>query len=236
MRGEAEIHGHSTPHASPLTPHSPVGLLGGTFDPIHFGHLRLAEEMADALGLAQVRFLPAGTPPHRNAPRMPAAHRVEMTRRAIAGNPRFVLDTRDAERDGPCYTVDTLTSLRRELGDPCPLVLLLGTDAFLGLTTWHRWKELFDLAHLAVAHRPGFPAESWEDALAGPLLREFQARRTDDNAVLAGSPAGRVLVRPMTALDIAATTIRRHIAGGDSVRYLTPDAVIDYIRFHGLYR
>ncbi|HMA11917.1 MAG TPA: nicotinate (nicotinamide) nucleotide adenylyltransferase, partial [Steroidobacteraceae bacterium] len=123
----------------------PIGIFGGTFDPIHFGHLRLAEEMAEAIGLDRVLFIPAGQPPHRGAPRTAAAHRLEMVRRAVAGNPRFEADAREVNRLRPSYTVDTLNELRAELGNERPLWLLLGADAFLGLPSWHEWRRLFEL-------------------------------------------------------------------------------------------
>ena len=133
------------PHPSPLTPHAPIGVMGGTFDPVHVGHLRLAEEMAEAIGLERVLFIPAGQPPHRGVPRTASLHRLEMARRAIAGNPRFVVDAREVQRPRPSYTVDTLTALRAELGKEQPLWLLLGADAFLELPTWHDWRQLFEL-------------------------------------------------------------------------------------------
>src|SRR5512135_3507350 len=134
---------------------TPIGVFGGTFDPIHFGHLRLAEEMADALGLERVLFIPAGQPPHRGAPRTAALHRLEMARHAVAGNPRFAVDAREVASPRPSYTVDTLDTLRAELGADRTLWLLLGADAFLDLASWHEWRRLFSLANIAVAARPG---------------------------------------------------------------------------------
>ncbi|HEV7800113.1 MAG TPA: nicotinate (nicotinamide) nucleotide adenylyltransferase, partial [Burkholderiales bacterium] len=128
----------------------PIGIFGGTFDPIHYGHLRLAEELAEAAKLGEVRFVPSGTPPHRARPGADAHHRVEMARLATAGNPRFVVDDRETQRAGPGYTYDTLTELRQQVGKQRPLALLLGADAFLDLATWHRWHQLFDLAHIVV--------------------------------------------------------------------------------------
>lgn len=221
----------SAPHASRLTP-SPIGVFGGTFDPVHIGHLRLAEEMADAIGLARVRFVPAGQPPHRGAPRIAAGHRLEMTRRAVAGNPRFVVDDREIRRDAPSYTVDTLAALRAELGETQPIWLLLGADAFLGLPGWHDWTRLFALAHVAVAERPGAPVMQ-SDALPEALRAEVAARQMVDGS--AAGPAGSVLLRRMTPLGISATAIRDALARGRSVRYLLPDAVLDYIQENRLY-
>src|SRR3989338_9399344 len=132
---------------------APVGILGGTFDPIHYGHLRLAREIAGKLQLGEVRFVPSGIPPHRTAPDASVADRLAMVRLAVAGNPLFTVDDRETGKTGPGYTVDTLTALRAETGPGQSLVLLLGADAFLDLATWSRWHQLFDLAHVAVAYR-----------------------------------------------------------------------------------
>ena len=210
----------------------PIGIFGGTFDPIHLGHLRLAEEMAESIGLDRVLFIPAGQPPHRGMPHIAATHRLEMVCRAIAGNPRFVADAREVNRPCPSYTVDTLTALRGELGNEQPLWLLLGADAFLGLPGWHEWRRLFDLAHIAVAARPGARLLQ-ADAMPEALKQELAQRQV--NAVSAASAAGSVLLRQMTPLDISATVIRDILARHGSVRYLLPDAVLDYINEHQLY-
>jgi nicotinate-nucleotide adenylyltransferase len=208
-----------------------IGIFGGTFDPIHFGHLRLAEELASALRLAEVRFIPAGQPPHRVSPRTDAAHRLEMTRLAITGNPRFVLDDREILEPRASYTFDTLTSLRQELGRDLSFWLLMGADAFLGLTSWKNWQQLFDLAHIAVAHRPGYRLPQ-SDALPDALQRELQQRSC---ATLPDTPAGSVFLKSVTALDISATAIRQHLSSGTGARYLVPDSVLDYIQQHNLY-
>jgi nicotinate-nucleotide adenylyltransferase len=221
----------STPQ---LSGSAPVGLLGGTFDPIHFGHLRLAQELGDALGLACVRFIPTGTPPHRNPPQVSGAHRLQMVRIAIAGNALFEADDREIRRDAISYTYDTLTELRDELGER-PLCLLMGADAFATLTTWHRWQELFDLAHVVIAHRPGFRLQELQGALPAPLRKIYLQR-------LAGAPvalranAGSILAREITALDISATHIRAMLAQGSSPRYLVPDTVLEYIDHNHLYK
>ena len=210
----------------------PIGVMGGTFDPIHFGHLRLAEEMAEGLGLERVLFIPAGQPPHRGAPRTAAAHRLEMVRRAVVGNPRFAVDAREVQSPRPSYTVDTLTTLRAELGEEQPLWLLLGSDAFLELPTWHEWRQLFDLAHIAVAARPGARLLQ-SDAMPEILKKEVSQRQPTDGPV--SGPAGSVLLRQTTPLDISATAIRDTLARHGSARYLLPDAVLDYIYEHQLY-
>ena len=211
-----------------------LGVLGGTFDPIHFGHLRLAQELADALGLGRVRFIPTGTPPHRDSPQVNGTHRLQMVRIAIAGNPLFDADDREIHRKGISYTYDTLTELRNEHADR-PLCLLMGTDAFAALATWHRWQELFDLAHVVIAYRPGFRFEELEDALPAPLRKIYRQRRGGAPALLRAS-AGSILTREIPALDISATNIRALLAQGSSARYLVPDAVLEYIEKHNLYK
>jgi nicotinate-nucleotide adenylyltransferase len=214
---------------------APVGILGGTFDPIHFGHLRLAEEVAQTLRLSEVRFVPSGTPPHRAAPRTPTLHRLAMVRLAASGNQLFKVDEREVRRTGPAYTFDTLTEIRAEIGASVPLVLMVGADAFLDFAAWHRWHELFGLAHVAVAHRPGFPVERWRDSMPQPLAREHDARRMQQPLAVHLAPAGGIVVIPFTALDISATAIRELVKTGGSPRYLLPDPVLDYIRSEGLY-
>jgi len=215
---------------------SPIGILGGTFDPIHFGHLRLAQEALEQCGLAAVRFIPAGTPPHRNAPLASAQHRLTMTRLALRGNSAFRLDEREIDRTSPCYTVDTLTALRSELGPAQPLFLLMGGDAFLQLHTWHDWKMLFLLAHIVVMQRAGGPplGNAMSHAAAA-LQAEYRARLAPAPSALREAPAGSVLVVDMPALEISATDIRRRCSEGRSIRYLLPDAVTDYIQTHRLY-
>ncbi len=214
---------------------APIGILGGTFDPVHYGHLRLAQELAEAMRMAEVRIVPSGTPPHRAAPQVTAEQRLEMVRLATAGNPLFMVDDREVRRSGPGYSVDTLTELRREAGGTRPLCMLLGADAFLELATWHRWRELFGLAHLVVAHRPGFPPESWPERMPQPLAREYEARLLHQPFAVHLSPAGGIATQAIAALDISGSMIRDSLARGVSPRYLLPDPVLDYIRSHNLY-
>ncbi len=212
----------------------PIGILGGTFDPIHYGHLRLAEEMLEQAQLSEIRFIPTGTPPHRDAPRAGASHRLEMVRLALNGRKGFVLDDREVHRHDPCYTVDTLTALRAELGADLPLCLLMGGDAFLQLDTWHEWERLFELAHIIVGHRPGFPIDERMNEAKPALQRHFLSRRREAGA-LRDSPSGAVVVLSIPALDISATDLRQRITQHRSIRYLLPDSVADYIQLHHLY-
>lgn len=214
----------------------PIGILGGTFDPIHAAHLRLAEEVAEACRLEFVRFIPAAVPPHRATPLVTPDDRLQMTRLAIADNPRFTCDDCELNRSGPSYTFDTLTELRREFGATRPICVILGADAFLDLATWHRWHDLFALAHLAVAHRPGFPVDSWAARMPQPLAREYEARRLMQPLATHWAPAGGIATIAITPLDISATRIRDGLRVGRSQRYLIPDSVLDYIQARGLYK
>jgi nicotinate-nucleotide adenylyltransferase len=218
----------------PPSPNSsePLGLLGGTFDPIHFGHLRLAEECADSLRLSEIRLLPAAKPWQRSGLISSVEHRLEMVRLGVEGNPRLRLDPREAERIGPTYTVDTLASLRAELGETRPLVWIVGSDQFLNLPTWHRWQKLFELAHIAVARRANEPFDLGE--LPPALAAMVTNRLTNDKSALA-EPAGRVFSIEMTPLKISSSQIRTLIRTRQSPRYLLPQAVCDYIMQHGLY-
>lgn len=212
----------------------PLGIFGGTFDPVHLGHLRLAEEARCQLGLAQVLWIPAGQPPHRQAPNVKPSDRLAMVRMATADNPGFGVDEAEVAAAVPSYTILTLERLRRLHGPARPLVLLLGADAFAGLPSWHRWQELTQLAHIAIAHRPGFPIV--EANLPPPLAALFATCRREDPACLQGASAGSMVTFAMTQLAISATQIRRLLSGHASPRYLLPDPVLDYIRNHHLYR
>ena len=202
----------------------PLGLFGGTFDPIHYGHLRTAFELLLALRLQQVRFLPTGNPPHREQTLADAEQRLEMVRVAVAGQPGFTVDDREVRRSGLSYSVDTLTELRAEFPQR-PLCLLLGMDAFLGLPHWHRWRDIFDLAHVVVAHRPG-----WKAPTQGPLGELMVDRGTGAIRDLHDALAGRIFVHAVTQLEISSTELRQVILGGGDTRYLVPDSVRDLLR------
>ena len=209
-----------------------LGIFGGTFDPVHFGHLRLAEEARHQLGLGQVLWIPAGQPPLRERPGTLATDRLAMVARAIADNSGFALDPTEALAEVPSYTFDSLNRLRQLHGSQRPLVLLLGADAFIRLEQWYRWSELLDLAHIAVATRPGHAQKLGASATA--LDTEFLARRSPPDEYKQ-QPAGHIIPFTITALDISATALRRQLAKGIAPRYLAPDAVLDYIHQHQLY-
>jgi len=203
-----------------------IGIFGGTFDPIHFGHLRPAQEALQQLALAELRFIPAAQPPHRPAPVASAAQRLAMVELAIRGLPGFRVDDRELRRGGLSYTVLTLESLRAELGN-MPLCLLIGADQFRSFETWHRWQEIPDLAHLAVLNRPG--------TTASVLPAWARGRTCADVRDLREAPAGRLAFLPVSPQDISATRIRAAFARGASVQELLPEAVLDYIRANQVY-
>jgi len=207
----------------------PIGVFGGTFDPIHCGHLRTAFELWQELHLAEVRFLPTGSPPHRDQLYASAELRLKMVRAAVADQSGFVVDDREVRRSGLSYSVDTLTELRAEYPERS-LCLLLGMDAFLGLPHWHRWRELLTLAHIVVAHRPG-----WRAPTTGPLGEVMVDHGTGSVRTLHEERAGRLYVRAVTQLEISSTELRALIVGGRDPRYLVPDAVRQIILDTGCY-
>jgi nicotinate-nucleotide adenylyltransferase len=202
----------------------PIGLFGGTFDPLHYGHLRTAFELWQMLRLAEVRFMPTGSPPHREEPLAPAQLRLEMVRAAVADQPAFVVDDREVRRAGVSYSVDTLTELRAE-NPGRSLCLILGMDAFLGLPNWHRWRDLLDLAHVIVAHRPG-----WRAPTMGPLGEVMVDRGTGSVRDLHEQLGGRIYVHAVTQLEISSTDLRQLIAQGRDPRYIVPEEVRRIIR------
>lgn len=206
-----------------------VGIFGGTFDPVHNAHLRVAMDVLEMAPLEAVRLIPAHVPPHRATPTVDAAQRLTMLRLAVANEPRMLVDARELERDGPSYMVDTLHSLRADFPD-CHLCLMLGTDSFRSLSRWHRWTELGEYAHIVEMQRPE-PGAPMDDALAQWL----RGRETAEWDRLRDTPAGLVLTQPVTPLGISATDIRQRIGAGRSGRYLVPDPVWDHIREYGLY-
>lgn len=207
----------------------PLGIFGGTFDPIHFGHLRTAFELLGALRLGEMRFVPAGSPPHRDTPLADASLRLSLVAAAIADQPGFAIDDREVRRTGPSYMVLTLRELRAEFPSR-PLCLVLGMDAFLGLPQWYEWRELLDLSHVVVAHRPG-----WRAPADGPLGELLATRRTDRVDDLHEAPFGRIYIHAVTQLEISSTELRSLLAAGQDPRYLVPEAVREAIRTTGCY-
>lgn len=211
-----------------------VGILGGTFDPVHLAHLALARAALERLGIGRVLWIPAGRPPHRAPPHAAAEDRLAMVRAAIAGEARFAIDASEAHSAAPSYTVDTLERLRRELGPQRPLVLLMGADAFRGLGKWHRWEDIPRLAHIAVATRPGYPLAAFDAPLAD-LYGRCRLARPD----FSSEPAGGIHPFELVAGTVSATEVRALVAAGapdGKLLELLPAPVLDYIRQHHLYR
>jgi len=206
----------------------PIGILGGTFDPIHFGHLRPALDVAEQLGLANIRLIPSARPPHRTQPEASPEQRLAMLHLAIKNTEHFVVDDRELHRQGESYTVDTLLSLRQEFPET-PLFLLIGMDAFLDIQTWHQWQRLITLAHIVVMQRPG---ESMSMSLDLDSWYQQHLASQDDRSFL----AGKIWPLEVTQLAISATHIRLTIAQGLSPQFLLPDAVAQYIEQIGLYQ
>ena len=197
---------------------NPIGIFGGTFDPIHYGHLRTAFEVLQALSLEEVRFIPCGDPPHRGITFADASIRLRMESQT-----GFVVDDREITRDGPSYTVDTLASVRGEFPGRS-LCLIVGMDAFLGLPTWHRWDEILDFAHMVVAHRPG-----WQVPVEGTLGHLLGQHRVQSIEHIHREEHGSIYVHAVTQLEIASTEIRDIVAAGRDPRFLMPDVVRDAI-------
>jgi len=206
-----------------------TAIFGGTFDPVHYGHLRAAAEVCEKLAVDDFRLLPAGIPPHRDHTGAEAYHRLAMLELALAPYPDLTVDEREVRRDGPSYMVETLASIRREVGRR-PIIFCLGQDAANQLSGWHRWRELLDLAHLVVMKRPrSRPKYSGDVA---DIMRE---RRVLGPSRLMEAPAGRVCQVGVTQLAISSTDIRARLAAGRDPRFLLPSTVLAYIRKHGLY-
>lgn len=200
-----------------------IGILGGTFDPIHYGHLRTALDVQQTLGLEEIRLIPLRDPPHRAHPTLSPPHRLALLHAAVDDNPLFRVDSRELERAGKSYTLTTLQSLKSEQPQDT-FCLLLGSDAFNGFHTWHCPDEILGLAHLVVMQRPGEPEPA-----------HYAERITHDPVTLQQQTAGLILPLPVTQLEISATRIRELLRQGRSPRYLLPDAVLELIRQHQLY-
>jgi len=209
-----------------------IGIFGGTFDPVHFGHLRSALDVKQALGLREMRLIPAFQPPHRETPEANPGQRLTMLRAAVGNEPDLLVDICEMQREGESFMVDTLAVLREEVGDE-PLCLVLGADAFLQLDSWHQWENILQLAHIVVTHRPG-----WElnvDNANADIQQLWRESHTIDFTDLETQPAGKIVSLAVTPLDISATKIRALVAAGNSPRYLVPDSVWNLIRMHGIY-
>lgn len=213
---------------------APVGVFGGTFDPIHNAHLRLVEEARRLLGLDHVVLVPAGNPRHREQPVASAERRLSMVRLAVAGKSWLQVDDGEIGSASPSYTVPTLHRLRQAYGAERPLVLLLGSDAFRGLAGWRSWRELFALAHIAVATRPGHALDA--GALPPALRDEYQQRLRQEPGCLATASAGWIMPFTMPPMELSSTAIRAALGRNEKPRDLLPPAVLEYIVRNQLYQ
>lgn len=209
----------------------PIVILGGTFDPVHNGHLRSAIEVAEFLGVSRVRLIPANIPVHRAEPDCSAAQRLQMLKLATENESLLEVDDREQVRGGPSYMVETLATLRHEIGDG-PIILVMGMDAFLDLTGWYQWQRISGLAHLLLLERPG---TAQQDSMGTELRQLLESRQVKTRETLLTEPCGSVLTVCLAQLDISASRIRNAVRDGKSIRYLVPEPVFDYIRDHGIY-
>jgi nicotinate-nucleotide adenylyltransferase len=206
-----------------------IGILGGTFDPIHFGHLRSALELRQALDLAHVRLIPCYQPVHRKFPLASPEQRLAMVRKAIDNEPALLADNCEIQRKVPSYTIDTLEHLQKKLPHT-PLCLIMGIDALLNFPSWHRWEDILKHAHLVIAHRPNYQLP--HTGIVAELLKQRLKKKPES---LHNNLAGNILLHPVTPLEISATDIRKQIAMGGNPRYLLPNSVYKYIQQHGVY-
>lgn len=207
----------------------PIGILGGTFDPIHFGHLRTALELQQELHFAEVRLVPCYQPVHRKQPMASPEHRLAMARLAVESEALLQVDACEIERKGPSYTIDTLITLREALPHT-PLCLIMGIDSLLSFSSWHRWQEILKLAHLVIVHRPRYRLP--QTGVIADLLKQYLQKNQNK---LHETLAGYIVLHPVTQLEISATDIRKQIALGKNPRYLLPNNVYQYIQDHGVY-
>lgn len=217
--------------SEPLAGQAPLGVLGGTFNPVHYGHLRSALELVQRLQLAQLRLMPCAVPPHREVPSCSAAHRAAMVELAVADEPDLVCDARELHRQGKSYTIDSLIELRHEMDPGQSLCLVMGCDAVRGIAQWHRWQELLDWAHIIVIARPG-----WQLPRTGEAAQWLQSHRLSGASALRSALAGGIIIEELRPLPISSTEIRQLRAQEQSPRYLLPEPVLDYIEMHNLYQ
>jgi nicotinate-nucleotide adenylyltransferase len=214
------------------TPTLPLmAFFGGTFDPIHYGHLRPLEQLAKEIALQQIILLPNHVPPHRPQPQASAQQRLEMVRLAVANHPHWRVDDRELQVVRPSYTIDTLNALRNEYGPQQPLAFIIGQDSLLNLSSWHRWQELLAVSHLIVLARPGY-----QQPLPEHLQQWLQGHQTFSAAALTATPCGNIYLADTALWDIAATTLRQRFKQGLSCHDLLPEPVECYIKTQGLYR
>lgn len=208
----------------------PLGILGGTFNPIHRGHIQSALELCERLALKEMRLMPSAVPPHRELPTCSAARRAQMVRLAAAEHTCLQCDDRELQRSGPSYTIDSLADIRAEEGTERSIILVMGADAVAALDGWHRWRELTGFSHILVIARPG-----WQLPREGIVADWLQQHLTRSLETLQHTSCGAVLVQELTPHNVSSTEIRRLIAAAESPRELVPEPVWQYIKKQGLY-
>jgi nicotinate-nucleotide adenylyltransferase len=206
-----------------------IGIFGGTFDPVHYGHIKPALEIKKALNLSQLRFIPNRVPPHRAPPLLSAAQRLSLLQTALKDYPEAIIDQRELHRDGPSYMYDTLKSLHDDFPDET-LCLIIGMDAFLHITSWYRWREMFDLCHLVVIQRPGFDPTAIAEHMTAEDYRFLAERMTHDTAALTKQATGKILLKSVSQLDISSTRIRKSLLHGEDISQWVPAAVCQQLR------
>jgi nicotinate-nucleotide adenylyltransferase len=208
-----------------------VAIFGGTFDPIHNGHLTIASDLAQLLGVSEVRMVPCAYPPHRGEPNVSTEHRRAMLATALSHNDYpLIIDDIELRRSAPSYSINTVKLLRQEIGAVAPLFMCIGMDALSKLDSWHQWQQILDFCHIAVSSRPGY-----EQPQAGPLTAWIACHRSDDLREIKRKPSGCIYFCDLSMLDISSTNIRVKVGKGDDVRRMLPDSVISYIQKNRLY-
>ncbi|EST59316.1 nicotinate-nucleotide adenylyltransferase [Proteus cibi] len=220
-----------THHSTPLI-NQAIALYGGTFDPIHYGHLRPVEALSGLIGLKEVIWLPNNIPPHRPQPEASSQQRLEMVQLALEPYSSFKVDTRELEKPTPSYTIETLRDFRKEIGDKQPLAFIIGQDSLLSINTWHQWDKLLDVCHLLVCARPGYQTH-FENTQMQTWLTQHQTKQQEDIHCL---PSGKIFLADTPLYNISATDIRARHKAGLNCHDLLPNSVEDYIRQQQLYK
>lgn len=206
-----------------------IGVFGGTFDPVHYGHIKPAISVKQALNLSQLRFVPNRIPPNRKQPWLSVEQRLALLQTALKDYPDVIIDVRELKREGPSYMIDTLRSLRDEFPDET-LCLIIGVDAFLDITAWHQWRLLFDLCHLVVTQRPGFDYAEIAEKMSDENYRYLAARMTQDVSALTSLSTGKILLKSVPQLDISSTQIRANVFNDEVISQWMPEAVCQQLR------
>ena len=207
-----------------------VALFGGTFNPVHLGHLRIAVELAELLEVDQLRMVPCSLPPHREALSVSAEQRMAMLQSAVANYPQLIADDIELQRGGATYTIDTLRQIRQQIGNQIPLYFCIGVDVLITLESWQEWQQLGNYCHLVISPRPDYALPS-----SGALADWIKQHRCDDLPQLKQCSAGKLYFCDTTRLAISSTDIRDKIKHGDAIDFLTPAAVVNYIHQNDLY-